>query len=98
MVGAKSRNCSAQTSTRQDATGRNLAAQISVSRNTAGRTSFIDWENMHGAIRGKANISALREVAASYGRLVLAKAYADWREIRYPTTLPVVLATWLIPF
>ena len=24
---------------------------------------FIDWENMHGSIRGKANISALREVA-----------------------------------
>ena len=33
---------------------------------------FIDWENMHGAIRGKANISALREEAESYGRLVLA--------------------------
>lgn len=27
---------------------------------------FIDWENMHGCIRGKANISALREVAESY--------------------------------
>jgi|GEM_PF-2236673 len=44
---------------------------------------FIDWENMHGFIRGKANISALREVAESYGRLVLAKAYADWREHRF---------------
>ncbi|MBI1877032.1 MAG: NYN domain-containing protein [Chloroflexi bacterium] len=44
---------------------------------------FIDWENMHGCIRGKANISALREVAESYGRLVLAKAYADWREHRF---------------
>jgi uncharacterized protein (TIGR00288 family) len=44
---------------------------------------FIDWENMHGAIRGRANISALREVAESYGRLVLAKAYADWREHRF---------------
>lgn len=44
---------------------------------------FIDWENMHGGIRGKANISALREVAESYGRLVLAKAYADWREHRF---------------
>lgn len=44
---------------------------------------FIDWENMHGCIRGKANISALREVAESYGRLVLAKAYADWREQRF---------------
>jgi uncharacterized protein (TIGR00288 family) len=44
---------------------------------------FIDWENMHNCIRGKANISALREVAESYGRLVLAKAYADWREHRF---------------
>ena len=32
-------------------------------------TMFIDWENMHGFIRGKANISALREVAESYRRL-----------------------------
>jgi uncharacterized protein (TIGR00288 family) len=44
---------------------------------------FIDWENMHGYIRGKANISALREMAESYGRLVLTKAYADWREGRF---------------
>jgi uncharacterized protein (TIGR00288 family) len=44
---------------------------------------FIDWENMHGFIRGKANVSALREVAESYGRFVLARAYADWREPRF---------------
>jgi len=44
---------------------------------------FIDWENMHGSIRGKANVSALREVAEGYGRLVVAKAYADWREPRF---------------
>ena len=44
---------------------------------------FIDWENMHGFIRGKANVSALREVAEGYGRFVLAKAYADWRERRF---------------
>ena len=44
---------------------------------------FIDWENMHGIIRGKANVSALREVAEGYGRLVVAKAYADWREARF---------------
>jgi uncharacterized protein (TIGR00288 family) len=44
---------------------------------------FIDWENMHGFIRGKANVSALREVAEGYGRLVLAKSYADWREPRF---------------
>ncbi len=44
---------------------------------------FIDWENMHGFIRGKANLSALKEVAEGYGRLVLARAYADWREKRF---------------
>ncbi|GBC60557.1 hypothetical protein DENIS_1514 [Desulfonema ishimotonii] len=44
---------------------------------------FLDWENMHGFIRGKANVSALREVAEGYGRFVLAKAYADWREARF---------------
>ncbi len=44
---------------------------------------FVDWENMHGYIRGKANVSALREVAEGYGRLVLARAYADWREHRF---------------
>ena len=44
---------------------------------------FVDWENMHGVIRGKANISALREVAEGYGRLVVAKAYSDWREPRF---------------
>jgi len=44
---------------------------------------FIDWENMHGFIRGKANVSALREVAEGYGRLVIAKAYSDWREPRF---------------
>jgi uncharacterized protein (TIGR00288 family) len=44
---------------------------------------FVDWENMHGYIRGKANVSALKEVAEGYGRLVLAKAYADWREDRF---------------
>ena len=44
---------------------------------------FVDWENMHGVIRGKANVSALREVAEGYGRLVVAKAYSDWREPRF---------------
>lgn len=44
---------------------------------------FIDWENMHSIIRGKANVSALREVAEGYGRLVVCKAYADWRETRF---------------
>ncbi len=44
---------------------------------------FIDWENMHGFINTKANLSALREVAQSHGRLVFAKAYADWREQRF---------------
>lgn len=49
---------------------------------------FIDWENMHGVLGQKyhgvkPNISALREVADGLGRLVVAKAYADWRENRF---------------
>lgn len=58
---------------------------------------FIDWENMHGFIRGKANISALREVAQGYGRLVLAKAYADWRESRFQADSLVLYKTGFEP-
>ena len=58
---------------------------------------FIDWENMHGFIRGKANISALREVAEGYGRLVLAKAYADWREQRFQRDSQVLYTMGIEP-
>lgn len=43
---------------------------------------FIDWENIKASLdeRGlKPNVSSLRESAASFGRLVVARAYADWQ-------------------
>ncbi|MBA7467983.1 hypothetical protein ES707_03223 [subsurface metagenome] len=55
---------------------------------------FIDWENMHSIIRGKANVSALREVAEGYGRLVVCKAYADWRETRFQQDSFVLYHYW----
>ncbi len=60
-----------------------MAEEDGADRNAVDVAMFIDWENMHGCIRGKANISALREIAEGYGRLVLARAYADWRESRF---------------
>lgn len=44
---------------------------------------FIDWENIKSSLsdRGLApNVSSLREAAESYGRVVVAKAYADWQD------------------
>ena len=43
---------------------------------------FIDWENIKASLdeRGlKPNVSSLRETAESFGRLVVARAYADWQ-------------------
>jgi uncharacterized LabA/DUF88 family protein len=43
---------------------------------------FIDWENIKASLdeRGlKPNMTALRETAENFGRLVVAKAYADWQ-------------------
>ena len=42
---------------------------------------FIDWENFKislAAGQRMPNVSALKEEAANYGRVVVAKAYADW--------------------
>ena len=44
---------------------------------------FIDWENLKYGLRAKGrrpNLSALRETVAQYGRVVIARAYADWEE------------------
>jgi uncharacterized LabA/DUF88 family protein len=43
---------------------------------------FIDWENIKASLdeRGlKPNVSSMRETAESFGRLVVARAYADWQ-------------------
>ena len=42
---------------------------------------FIDWENFKISLAGghrHPNVSALKEEVANYGRVVVAKAYADW--------------------
>lgn len=42
---------------------------------------LIDWENIKKSLQDeelKPNISAIRETAERYGRLVIARAYADW--------------------
>lgn len=45
---------------------------------------FIDWENIKSSLQnrgqGRPNLSALRDTAESFGRLVVSRAYADWQE------------------
>ena len=44
---------------------------------------FIDWENLKFSLASVAklpNISALMEAVGEYGRLVIARAYADWED------------------
>ena len=42
---------------------------------------FIDWENFKISLAGgnrSPNLSSLREEVSNHGRVVVAKAYADW--------------------
>ena len=42
---------------------------------------FIDWENFKISLAAghrQPNVSALKEEVSNYGRVVVAKAYADW--------------------
>ncbi len=44
---------------------------------------FIDWENLKISLSQanlRANVSSLRETAETFGRLVIANAYADWQD------------------
>ncbi len=44
---------------------------------------FIDWENLKsslGQVNLRPNLSSLRETAETFGRLVIANAYADWQD------------------
>ena len=44
---------------------------------------FIDWENLKYSLHSSGqvpNLSTLIEAAARYGRIVIARAYADWEE------------------
>lgn len=55
---------------------------MSVDKPSSDVALFIDWENIKASLdeRGlKPNVSSLRETAESFGRLVTARAYADWQ-------------------
>lgn len=44
---------------------------------------FIDWENLKSSlsqVNMKVNLTSLRETAETFGRLVIANAYADWQD------------------
>jgi uncharacterized LabA/DUF88 family protein len=62
---------------------------------------FIDWENIKSSLqnRGKErpNLSALRDTAESFGRLVVARAYADWQEGWHADDPPALYAAGIDP-
>ncbi|MDQ4078651.1 MAG: NYN domain-containing protein [Chloroflexota bacterium] len=44
---------------------------------------FIDWENIKFSLVSagfQPNVSSIYETTKSYGRIVIARAYADWQE------------------
>ena len=72
---------------------------------------YIDWENIKYSLQNKEsrlpNAVALKEAAAKYGRVVLAKAYANWQEgqhLRDPNDLysagiePIYVPTVILGF
>jgi uncharacterized LabA/DUF88 family protein len=62
---------------------------------------FIDWENIKSSLQnrgwGRPNLSALRDVAESFGRLVVARAYADWQEGWHADDPPALYAAGIDP-
>ena len=62
---------------------------------------FIDWENIKSSLqnRGKErpNLSALRDTAESFGRLVVSRAYADWQEGWHADDPPALYAAGIDP-
>jgi len=61
---------------------------------------LIDWENLKYSLisRGKSvSISALRDAADSHGRLVIARAYADWQEPVHAGDAPNLYASGIEP-
>lgn len=54
-----------------------------VSQNKGDVALFIDWENIKWSLEDadtSPNVSAIRDAAERYGRVVVAKAYADWQQ------------------
>lgn len=61
---------------------------------------LIDWENLKFSLssRGRSvSISALRDAADSHGRLVVARAYADWQEPVHAGDAPNLYASGIEP-
>jgi uncharacterized LabA/DUF88 family protein len=62
---------------------------------------FIDWENIKSSLqnrgRERPNLSALRDTAESFGRLVVARAYADWQEGWHADDPPALYAAGIDP-
>ena len=62
---------------------------------------FIDWENIKLSLQNRnqerPNLSALRDVAESFGRLVVSRAYADWQEGWHADDPPALYAAGIDP-
>jgi hypothetical protein len=62
---------------------------------------FIDWENIKSSLqtrrRERPNLSALRDVAESFGRLVVSRAYADWQEGWHTDDPPALYSAGIDP-
>jgi uncharacterized LabA/DUF88 family protein len=62
---------------------------------------FIDWENIKSSLqnrgRERPNLSALRDTAESFGRLVVSRAYADWQEGWHADDPPALYAAGIDP-
>jgi len=57
---------------------------------------FIDWENIKWSLEDaemSPNVSAIRDAAERYGRVVVAKAYADWTQLYRAGVEPVYVPT-----
>ena len=76
-----------------------MNSEINISRGDV--ALFIDWENIKSSLqnRGKErpNLSALRDTAESFGRLVVSRAYADWQEGWHADDPPALYAAGIDP-
>src|SRR5512137_1389584 len=79
--------------------GKAMSSEINISRGDV--ALFIDWENIKSSLqnRGKErpNLSALRDTAESFGRLVVSRAYADWQEGWHADDPPALYAAGIDP-
>ncbi len=61
---------------------------------------FVDWENLKFSLaqrQRRPNVTALREAAERFGRLVLARAYADWQDPVHAEDPPRLFSAGLEP-